>query len=145
MSQPEQPGFGIPGRGRQPFLPRSEAELQGLVEDLRGRLAEAERALDALRRRPAPAGTDRPGAAPSREPPACVQTEAGQRAQALQDNLIQTLFGIGMGLEECKHLIEEDRPAAITTVDRAIAGLNALIRDVRTRMLAGPAEENPRE
>ncbi|WP_447973613.1 hypothetical protein [Nitrospira sp. Kam-Ns4a] len=63
----------------------------------------------------------------------------------LQDNLIQTIFGIGLELEECKRLIEQDRPAVIATVDRAIAGLNDVIREVRTHMLAGLAEEAPRE
>ncbi len=151
MSQPEQPDFDTAG-SRSP-LSRSVSELQALVADLRARLTEAEQALDALHPRQAERNPGGPGPPPRQglpqAPGAAADPRPGHRfgepVHVLQDNLIQTIFGIGLELEECKRLIEQDRPAVIATVDRAIAGLNDVIREVRTHMLAGLAEEAPRE
>ena len=50
----------------------------------------------------------------------------------LHDNIIQMLYAIGMGLEECRRPLEKDSEPAYRIVGSAIEGLNAVIRDVRT-------------
>jgi PAS domain S-box-containing protein len=50
----------------------------------------------------------------------------------LHDNIIQTLYAIGLGLEESQRLIEEDSRTAFKKLSNAIKDLNAVIRDVRS-------------
>jgi PAS domain S-box-containing protein len=53
-------------------------------------------------------------------------------SQNLHDNVIQTLYAIGLGLEESQRLIEEDPKVAIRGLSNAVKALNAVIRDVRS-------------
>jgi signal transduction histidine kinase len=50
----------------------------------------------------------------------------------LHDNIIQTLYAIGLGLEECQRLCKEDPATAVRKVGNAIRDLNVVIRDVRS-------------
>ena len=50
----------------------------------------------------------------------------------LHDNIIQTLYAIGLGLEESQRLLEEDSKTASSNLSNAIKDLNAVIRDVRS-------------
>jgi PAS domain S-box-containing protein len=60
----------------------------------------------------------------------------------LHDNIIQTICAVGMGLEECQHLIHESPEAAGSHLRHAIAELNVVIHDVR-RHLVGQDSEAP--
>ena len=50
----------------------------------------------------------------------------------LHDNIIQTLYAIGLGLEESQRLIGEDSKTAVSNLSNAVKELNAVIRDVRS-------------
>ena len=50
----------------------------------------------------------------------------------LHDNIIQAIYAIGLGLEECRRLMEEDSKQAAKMLGNAIGDLNAVIRDVRS-------------
>lgn len=52
-------------------------------------------------------------------------------AQDLHDHIIQSIYAIGLDLRECRRLIAADAQKAVQKLDHTIAGLNALIRDVR--------------
>lgn len=52
--------------------------------------------------------------------------------QDLHDGLIQTIYAIGLGLEECQQLIREDSSKAIERLQETVAGLNEVIREVRS-------------
>ncbi len=52
-------------------------------------------------------------------------------SQDLHDNIIQTIYAIGMELEECQHLMTEDATVAVKKLRHAIAQLNLVIREVR--------------
>ncbi|MEW6543400.1 MAG: PAS domain S-box protein [Nitrospirota bacterium] len=54
-----------------------------------------------------------------------------QLSQDLHDNIIQKIYAVGLHLEESKQLLAEDVTAASGNLDRAIADLNGVIRDVR--------------
>ncbi|MGH7217025.1 MAG: PAS domain-containing sensor histidine kinase [Nitrospiraceae bacterium] len=71
-----------------------------------------------------------------------VVEEREQLSSDLHDNTIQTICAVGMGLEECQHLIHESPAAAGHHLTHAIAELNVVIRDVR-RHLVGPDAEAP--
>ncbi len=53
----------------------------------------------------------------------------------MHDGVIQSIFGVGLGLENVRHLIDEDPHAAKEGVKVAIDGLNQAIRDLRTYIL----------
>lgn len=71
-----------------------------------------------------------------------VLEEREQLSRDLHDNIIQTICTVGMGLEECRHLIRESPEAAGSQLTRAIANLNVVIYDVR-RHLVGQDSEAP--
>jgi PAS domain S-box-containing protein len=71
-----------------------------------------------------------------------VLEEREQLSLDLHDNTIQTICAVGMGLEECQHLIHESPSAAVHRLTHAIAELNVVIRDVR-RHLVGLDSETP--
>jgi PAS domain S-box-containing protein len=48
----------------------------------------------------------------------------------LHDGIIQSIYAIGLGLRECRRLIQVDSPAH-QRLDQSIAELNSVIRDVR--------------
>ena len=53
----------------------------------------------------------------------------------MHDGVIQSIFGVGLGLENVHHLIDEDPRSAKEGVKVAIDGLNQAIRDLRTYIL----------
>jgi len=57
--------------------------------------------------------------------------ERERLSQDLHDNIIQTIYAIGMELEECQHLMTEDETVAVKKMRHAVAQLNLVIRDVR--------------
>ena len=52
-------------------------------------------------------------------------------ARNLHDSIIQEIYAIGLGVEECQRLIGEHPNQAIGTLRNTIADLNGLIREVR--------------
>jgi signal transduction histidine kinase len=71
-----------------------------------------------------------------------VLEEREHLSRDLHDNIIQTICAVGMGLEECQHLIHENPAAAGNHLTHAIAELNVVIHDVR-RHLVGQDSEAP--
>ncbi|HJU05570.1 MAG TPA: PAS domain S-box protein [Nitrospiraceae bacterium] len=69
-----------------------------------------------------------------------VMEEREQLAQDLHDNIIQSVYAIGLGLEECQQLISEDAAAAVGKLERAIADLNVVIRDVRNYIVGDESD-----
>ena|SRR2546427_1707076 len=66
----------------------------------------------------------------------CQLLEERERmSQNLHDNIIQTLYAIGLGLEESQRLIGGDSKTAVTNLSHAVRDLNAVIRDVRCYIL----------
>jgi two-component system, NarL family, sensor histidine kinase DevS len=53
----------------------------------------------------------------------------------LHDGIIQSIYGVGLGLENVRHLMHEDIKQADRNVGKAIEDLNATIRDLRTYIL----------
>jgi PAS domain S-box-containing protein len=54
-------------------------------------------------------------------------------SQDLHDNIIQTIYAIGLGLEECRQLVKEgSAESAESALGDAIVRLNGVIRDVRS-------------
>jgi signal transduction histidine kinase len=53
----------------------------------------------------------------------------------LHDGVIQSIFGVGLSLENIYHLINEDPAEAKRRIQQAIDGLNQTIRDLRTYIL----------
>ena len=62
--------------------------------------------------------------------------ERERLSQDLHDNIIQTIYAIGMELEECQHFMTEDETVAIKKLRHAVAQLNLVIRDVRNYIVA---------
>jgi PAS domain S-box-containing protein len=60
-----------------------------------------------------------------------VLEEREQLSQDLHDNIIQTIYAIGMSLEECRYLIREDTQEADKKLEHAVINLNRVILDVR--------------
>ena len=60
-----------------------------------------------------------------------VLEEREQLSQDLHDNIIQTIYAIGMSLEECRYLLQEAPQAADKKLEHAVASLNRVISDVR--------------
>ena len=53
----------------------------------------------------------------------------------LHDGIIQSIYGVGLALENIRHLMKEDVNQADLNVGKAIEDLNATIRDLRTYIL----------
>ena len=53
----------------------------------------------------------------------------------LHDGIIQSIYAMGLTLEYCNLLLDEDPPAAKTQLRQAISGLNDVIRDIRSYIL----------
>lgn len=64
-----------------------------------------------------------------------VLEERNRIGMDMHDGVIQTVFGVGLGLENVYHLIDEDPQKAKEGVRVAIDGLNQSIRDLRTYIL----------
>ncbi len=64
-----------------------------------------------------------------------VLEERNRIGMDMHDGVIQTVFGVGLGLENVRHLIDEDPNKAREGVRLAIDGLNQAIRDLRTYIL----------
>jgi PAS domain S-box-containing protein len=52
-------------------------------------------------------------------------------SEELHDGLLQSLYGVGLGLETCKSLMKRDPNRAAQTLERAVSQLNAVMREVR--------------
>jgi signal transduction histidine kinase len=64
--------------------------------------------------------------------------------QDLHDGIIQSLYGVGLFLEDVPELIDTDRPEAEARVDRAIDAIHESIRDIRGFIFGlrdGPEDE----
>jgi signal transduction histidine kinase len=61
-------------------------------------------------------------------------------SQELHDGLLQSLYGVGLGLETCKSLITRNSQRAADTLERAVGQLNAVMREVRN-FIAGLESE----
>jgi signal transduction histidine kinase len=70
-----------------------------------------------------------------------VLEEREQLSQDLHDNIIQTIYAIGMSLEECRYLIREDPQEADKKLEHAVASLNRVIVDVRNYIVWDKHEE----
>ena len=57
--------------------------------------------------------------------------ERVQLGRDLHDGIIQSIYAIGLGLQECRNLMKQDPALAEARLTRAIADSNAVIRDVR--------------
>jgi PAS domain S-box-containing protein len=57
--------------------------------------------------------------------------ERVQLGRDLHDGIIQSIYAIGLGLQECRNLIQRDPAQAQTRLARSISDLNSVIRDVR--------------
>ena len=64
-----------------------------------------------------------------------VLEERNRIGMDMHDGVIQSVFGVGLGLENVRHLIDEDPDKAKEGVKLAIDGLNQAIRDLRTYIL----------
>ncbi len=53
----------------------------------------------------------------------------------LHDGIIQSVYGVGLALENAMHSVEEDPALARARIKDAIAGLNQAIRDIRAYIL----------
>lgn len=53
----------------------------------------------------------------------------------LHDGVIQSIYGVGLALENIRHLMHEDLEQADSDVTKSIENLNATIRDLRTYIL----------
>jgi two-component system, NarL family, sensor histidine kinase DevS len=53
----------------------------------------------------------------------------------LHDGVIQSIYGVGLGLENARLLLKEDTPAAETHLRKAMEDLNRTIRDIRNYIL----------
>jgi len=64
----------------------------------------------------------------------------------LHDGIIQSIYAVGLTLEDVPDLMAEDREEATARIDRAIDRLHTTIRDIRTFIvgLEGPAEPDDR-
>lgn len=64
-----------------------------------------------------------------------VLEERDRIGMDMHDGVIQSVFGVGLGLENIYHLIDEDPNQAKEGIKIAIDGLNQSIRDLRTYIL----------
>jgi len=61
--------------------------------------------------------------------------EREQLGRDLHDGIIQSIYAIGLGLQECRNLVKQNPALAEDRLTRAIADSNAVIRDVRNFIL----------
>ncbi|HJR75546.1 MAG TPA: PAS domain S-box protein [Nitrospiraceae bacterium] len=61
-------------------------------------------------------------------------------SEELHDGLLQSLYGVGLGLETCKALMKRDPNRATQPLERAVSQLNAVMREVRN-FIAGLESE----
>ncbi len=66
-----------------------------------------------------------------------VLKEREQLMQDLHDGIIQSLYAIGISIEECRRLVEEDPQKARLKLGQEIADVNAVIREVRSHLVQG--------
>ncbi len=64
-----------------------------------------------------------------------VLDERNRIGMDLHDGIIQSIYGIGLGLEGAQHIVDEDPQAAKERILHAIDGLNQAIRDLRSYIL----------
>jgi len=64
-----------------------------------------------------------------------VLEERNRIGMDMHDGVIQTVFGVGLSLENIYHLVDEDPSKAKDGIKVAIDGLNQSIRDLRTYIL----------
>jgi len=57
--------------------------------------------------------------------------ERVQLGRDLHDGIIQSIYAVGLGLQECRNLVIQDPSAAQARLARSISDLNTVIRDVR--------------
>lgn len=60
-----------------------------------------------------------------------VIEERDRIAKDLHDGVLQSIYGVGLGLEDCLDLVDEDPEEAKEQIERAIESLNGVIRDIR--------------
>lgn len=58
--------------------------------------------------------------------------ERQRLSQDLHDDILQSLYAVGLNLEACKPLQKQDPRRAGKTLDRAVAQLNAVMREIRS-------------
>jgi signal transduction histidine kinase len=63
--------------------------------------------------------------------------EREQLMQDLHDGLIQSLYAVGMSVDECRRLTEEDPPKAGIKLGQAVDDINRVIREVRQHLAQG--------
>ena len=61
----------------------------------------------------------------------------------LHDNTIQTIYAVGLNLEECRKLMEENPGRAGRELERAITDLNEVIRDLRNYIAGNEPQVSP--
>jgi signal transduction histidine kinase len=61
--------------------------------------------------------------------------ERERMAQDLHDSTIQSLFALGLSLERCQRLVAASHQEVANQLDRAVTGLQAVIRDLRGYIL----------
>jgi signal transduction histidine kinase len=64
-----------------------------------------------------------------------IREERTRIGMDLHDGVIQSIYAVGLNLESVRHLMGEDRDQAAALLDRAVAGLNDAIRDIRSFIL----------
>src|SRR6266480_573658 len=57
--------------------------------------------------------------------------ERVQLGRDLHDGIIQSIYAVGLALQECRNLMKQDAGRAEARLTKAVADLNAIIRDVR--------------
>jgi len=60
-----------------------------------------------------------------------VFEERERIAMDLHDGTIQSLYGLGLKLEECQERVEGEPQYVVSAIDRLIGDVNAIIRDIR--------------
>jgi signal transduction histidine kinase len=64
-----------------------------------------------------------------------VLEERDRIGMDLHDGIIQSVYGVGLTLENASHAVDEDPPMAKVRIKEAIDGLNQAIRDIRAYIL----------
>ena len=64
-----------------------------------------------------------------------VLEERDRIGMDLHDGIIQSIYGVGLSLENALHTIDEDKDLAKARIKQSIEGLNQSIRDIRTYIL----------
>ena len=102
------------------------------ISSLRTALADTRRAEEALRQ--------------SERQLRGVLEERERIARDLHDGIIQSIYSIGLGLNQCRRLIGEQSQAAVGKLTEAMNDLNVVIRDVRNYIIGlEPQVANPEQ